>query len=925
MSSKAPATSSASNAASLSSSRSRSRSRSHNNSHKISRTHNSVYTPGGQLVSGYPHITLPQDLSVSSAVNPSCSPQPSSSVVPTSVLASASASVPTLMGSSSKRRKNRGGRKKRTRRKSFAVPVEESHDEGAGSGVEVNQVREWAEEDDDMEREESVFTALPRRHTSGDVIQPDTSFDHRDQKSSRPRRPSMTLPNTSFAPPFTFQRNRSSRQDDSDSDDGKNDSFDEGVPLLSSSRSKRGAAPIAVTNYGIGQSISRRSSTPSLRNRLNSHLTPNVERKNNVNYPPSIPGSPTLGPSDGPDMTFGDVMIRHELSRHASDDSSQRNHGLSDVDDDNLGHSPRSTSTSKRGPMSSTGMGFSISVDENNRDDNEDPRSQVFGSCQRERRRRRWPDLSVLQEWSTYEKESRTEGLRAKKITEPQLINGRLRPVNKDWYLSAEELPYRFTYFNEELPSTIHSQTISELVQSDGSFRELFLPDRRVLSDDSDSSSSEDERVSFNAHMRGATNNQNPLSKTPSRNLGRGSSTLLGSGFGCEIQREMSSFPDTPLSNSLNGRDIPGNISLPASPPSATVTPIQEKTPRLGDRPVWWLDIMNPTEAELKVIAKAFGIHPLTAEDIMLQEAREKVELFRHYYFVNYRTFDQDVNSGEYLEPVNMYVVVFREGVLSFHFSMTPHAANVRRRVRQLRDYLIVSSDWISYAIIDDITDAFVPLIQSIEDEVDDIDDVILKMHNTGGNTTSNLFGANKKTSDASSMHSGSSASTAESNGDMLRRVGDCRKRVILLYRLLGNKADVIKGFAKRCNERWEVAPRSEIGLYLGDIQDHIVTMTANLSHYERMLSRSHANYLAQINIEMSERQEKTADVLGKLTVLGTIVLPMNIITGLWGMNVWVPGQGTDNDLTWFMWISTGLLMFGGACYLIAKRVYGIV
>ncbi|MGG6495435.1 UNVERIFIED_CONTAM: hypothetical protein NY603_21180, partial [Bacteroidetes bacterium 56_B9] len=51
--------------------------------------------------------------------------------------------------------------------------------------------------------------------------------------------------------------------------------------------------------------------------------------------------------------------------------------------------------------------------------------------------------------------------------------------------------------------------------------------------------------------------------------------------------------------------------------------------------------------------------------------------------------------------------------------------------------------------------------------------------------------------------------------GDMLRRVGGCRKKVMGLYRLLGNKADVIKGFAKRCNEHWEVAPRSEIGLYL--------------------------------------------------------------------------------------------------------------
>lgn len=56
----------------------------------------------------------------------------------------------------------------------------------------------------------------------------------------------------------------------------------------------------------------------------------------------------------------------------------------------------------------------------------------------------------------------------------------------------------------------------------------------------------------------------------------------------------------------------------------------------------------------------------------------------------------------------------------------------------------------------------------------------------------------------------------------------------------------------------------------------------------------------------MNERQEHTADVLGKLTVLGTIVLPMNIICGMWGMNVKVPGQEI-NSLTWF-WCSMSSL-----------------
>lgn len=92
-----------------------------------------------------------------------------------------------------------------------------------------------------------------------------------------------------------------------------------------------------------------------------------------------------------------------------------------------------------------------------------------------------------------------------------------------------------------------------------------------------------------------------------------------------------------------------------------------------------------------------------------------------------------------------------------------------------------------------------------------------------------------------------------------------------------------------------------------------------------RILARSHQNYLAQINIRMNERAEQTNDVLGKLTVLGTIVLPMNIITGLWGMNVWVPGQDYEGDLTWFFWITAGLFAFGLGCFLIAKRVYRIV
>lgn len=96
--------------------------------------------------------------------------------------------------------------------------------------------------------------------------------------------------------------------------------------------------------------------------------------------------------------------------------------------------------------------------------------------------------------------------------------------------------------------------------------------------------------------------------------------------------------------------------------------------------------------------------------------------------------------------------------------------------------------------------------------------------------------------------------------------------------------------------------------------------MTQNLNHYEKILSRSHSNYLAQISIEMTDANNQINEVLSKLTALGTVLVPMNLITGeciqiqifsrlrltllvvpgLWGMNVHVPGQDIEEGYVWF-------------------------
>jgi len=185
----------------------------------------------------------------------------------------------------------------------------------------------------------------------------------------------------------------------------------------------------------------------------------------------------------------------------------------------------------------------------------------------------------------------------------------------------------------------------------------------------------------------------------------------------------------------------------------------------------------------------------------------------------------------------------------------------------------------LAYSSSDDIVDSFQPVIRGAEKESEQIEDQVFIARDSDYTT-------------------------------LLRQIGTSRKRVLNMMRLLGGKADVIKGFAKRCNEQYSVAPRGDIGVYLGDIQDHVVTMMSTLGHIEKMLSRSHANYLAQLNVEHLVRGNSTNKTLSRITVLASILVPLNLICGLFGMNVPVPGRNT-----------TGLQWFFGICGLIGAII----
>ncbi|RDB29644.1 hypothetical protein Hypma_015563 [Hypsizygus marmoreus] len=411
------------------------------------------------------------------------------------------------------------------------------------------------------------------------------------------------------------------------------------------------------------------------------------------------------------------------------------------------------------------------------------------------------------------------------------------------------------------------------------------------------------------------------------------------------------------LAHQKNGDSCPPEVSLTVKPKA------------------WFLDVAAPTWEDMRAIGKLLHLHPLTLEDILQRDPREKLELFPKlgYYFVSFRAIegqrardkreakmntealDGSVPDEGILGEANVYLVVFNEGICIFHFTdISEYTDHVRNRIMLLEEVINMSSDWIAHGILDSIVDSFFPILEEIEKEVVAIEDLVL----AAGNAVS-LPGHTSNFSPLSSMHTSpvleekasmiqnsESQSLDEKNPlqsiehtrtrfssprltlplalrrfkrmvgrtwralrsqaqlpqsspthTTLRRMARTRKLVTSLARLLATKSEVITQIRKRLltsgksglgngtgkNEDLDVA------IYMGDIQDHILTLQHSLAHYERMLSQSHPTYLSQLRTGVALTKSGTDKAIIYLTTVGIAVLCIQTLIGTFSLNVTVP------------------------------------
>ncbi len=306
---------------------------------------------------------------------------------------------------------------------------------------------------------------------------------------------------------------------------------------------------------------------------------------------------------------------------------------------------------------------------------------------------------------------------------------------------------------------------------------------------------------------------------------------------------------------------------------------------RLGlDRGSWLDVVVSDLDVTVQLCA-ALGIHPLTIEDI-IEANHEKVEVFPSYTYIYVTALkpthllQHEDDDGRPMMP--LHIIVYPGLVVTLQRDVT-----LLPRIRKLSTSTQRHKSQVSkivYLILDVETEALVPQVDAIASEVDAVESLVYVL----------------------------SVSERE---DLLRRMGVARHRIAQMNQVVWPKVAIFQTLKSQRHqmESQETLPPA----YVQDVLDTLAVMSNRLKLAREFLEGAQSTYIARISLESADNSSEIENRMKTLSSVATIFVPLTTITGIWGMNVVVPGQsesGTfdaDDARTYLPFIAICVGMLG--------------
>ncbi|MCJ7807853.1 MAG: magnesium transporter CorA family protein [Dehalococcoidia bacterium] len=262
---------------------------------------------------------------------------------------------------------------------------------------------------------------------------------------------------------------------------------------------------------------------------------------------------------------------------------------------------------------------------------------------------------------------------------------------------------------------------------------------------------------------------------------------------------------------------------------------------------ITWINVEKPTSSDMEYLAKNYLFNLFDLEDCLSRIERPKIDEYDNYLFLvlHFPVFKQEARV-----TTSSQVSIFIGG----DFLVTVHTGDLKTLAKLFDDcqlnerareeHMARSSGYLLYRILDRLVDYCFPILNRVIANIEAAED--------------RLF--------------------SEPARDTVQEISVLRRDVMSYRRIIRHQPAILKSL----EVREYPFLREDLDVYFGDIGDHIGTIRETLEEYKEVVEGLNAT-------SDSLFSHRTNEVMKMLTVLGTILLPLLVISGIYGMNVSLP------------------------------------
>jgi magnesium transporter len=304
-----------------------------------------------------------------------------------------------------------------------------------------------------------------------------------------------------------------------------------------------------------------------------------------------------------------------------------------------------------------------------------------------------------------------------------------------------------------------------------------------------------------------------------------------------------------------------GSAPAPTSPRGLNVRSITHNG-------LTWVDIIHAGEAEIEFLRLNYGFHPLHLDDTLSKIQRPKIDDADDYTFIvmHFPVYSKLVRITTPSE-VNIF--------LGASYLITAHAGNLKPLTRLFKqcaeeaparaNYMNRSAGYLLYTVVDKLVDYSFPILNKIDQNIEQIEDDIFE----------------------------------EKVRTTVQEISVVRRDVISFRRIIKPLVPVINSLERKSRPFLH----EDMEEYFGDIADHLSKIWDTLEDYKEVIEGLSDTVNSLTN-------NRTNEIIKVLTIISVIILPLTLITGIYGMNVGLPVQ--DHPFAfWFVLLSMLVVIFG--------------